>query len=132
MFVTPRNIREKSTRKRIKQFYLFNLILVYLIVSAFVFVLLNHTQPVPLIDEIFHIPQAISYIKGNFSEVEFYIGYLWIRFINSFKLHCWFFAVSTKFVVLCLYLMDYSHPYILLFLIHYIIYTYSKLNQFYC
>lgn len=68
MLFDPRNMGEKTARRRIKQYYIFHLILIYLFISAFVFLLLNYTQPTPLIDEIFHIPQAISYIKGNFSE----------------------------------------------------------------
>ncbi|XP_014281638.1 dol-P-Glc:Glc(2)Man(9)GlcNAc(2)-PP-Dol alpha-1,2-glucosyltransferase [Halyomorpha halys] len=68
MLAIRRNLREKTIRKRIKQFYSLNLTLIYVLISTATFYFLNRVQPAPLIDEIFHIPQGISFIKGNFSE----------------------------------------------------------------
>ncbi|CAH1393107.1 unnamed protein product [Nezara viridula] len=68
MFPFTKNLREKSMRKRIKRFFLFHLTVVYVGICSLSFLMLHYTQPSPLIDEVFHIPQAISYIKGNFTE----------------------------------------------------------------
>lgn len=38
-------------------------------VTLYVFSVVYEVQPLPFLDEIFHIPQAVKYCRGQFSEV---------------------------------------------------------------
>ena len=42
---------------------------VFLAASAVVFAILHTTRPEPYMDEIFHVPQAMKYCQGRFTEV---------------------------------------------------------------
>ena len=38
-------------------------------VTLYIFNVVYEVQPLPFLDEIFHIPQAVKYCRGQFSEV---------------------------------------------------------------
>jgi uncharacterized membrane protein len=40
-------------------------------VTLYVFSVVYEVQPLPFLDEVFHIPQAVKYCRGHFSEVSF-------------------------------------------------------------
>lgn len=45
------------------------LLSVYVAVLVFISNKINEIQPIPYLDEIYHVPQAQEYCKGNFSHV---------------------------------------------------------------
>ena len=45
------------------------LIAVYTIASSAVLAVINAAAPEPYMDEIFHVPQALKYCQGRFTEV---------------------------------------------------------------
>jgi DIE2/ALG10 family len=42
---------------------------IYTILSFFILLLIDKTQPEPYLDEVFHVPQAQVYCEGNFTHV---------------------------------------------------------------
>jgi hypothetical protein len=38
-------------------------------VTLYIFSVVYEVQPLPFLDEVFHIPQAVKYCRGQFSEV---------------------------------------------------------------
>ena len=69
------NLHEKEVARRNKVLCFLVGLALYAIPTACLFYFINKKLPDPFIDEVFHIPQGIKYMQGNYTEVIIYNYY---------------------------------------------------------